>query len=966
MIKYLIKDHYSQEEFMKINDIIHGFRINRIVPAPNCGSELIEMQHEKTGARLVWLKNSEENKLFSVAFRTPPTDHTGIFHILEHSVLGGSKKYPVKEPFLELMKGTMNTFLNAMTYPDKTVFPVSSRNDTDFMNLTRVYLDAVFDPAIYYNPNIFYQEGWHIEMRECSDTPVYKGVVLNEMKGALASVSSRMESEMMNVLFPESCYRFESGGKPENIPDLTYEQFIAGHKKYYHPSNSYFYIDGPVDIVPLLELIDSEYLSRYEKCKPSTEITLQETIAPAVRKCFYEISADEEEAGHTYLVLGKVLGSWKDREKVIAANILSEAMTGSNDAPLKRAVMDTGLCLDTSLEVSDGIAQPFGCLFLNNTDPENCDKLKEAVNAAVTEICSNGIDSELLTAAINRTEFRYRAGGEPRGLTRNINALNAWLYDGDPLCYLEQGDIFDSLRNKLGTGYFEDILREWLLDNNGLAELYLLPSRTYGEEQKKAEALRLSGIVDKLSCEEKAVLTELNKKLDEWQQSTDTPEQLATMPHLALSEVGEKPISYETKETKAGNITVLRHPASDKGIASVNLYFSLADCTEDELFAASAMAELFGSLPTSKSSAADIQRRTTGLLGNIVYTVDSMAKKGCSDKCMVYFSVCTRFLEKNTDEALALIAEILTDTRFDDEKTILEILKQTDENFKQDILGSGHMYSMARVRASLSAESSVYELVNGYEGYKRLHEAVKAPAELIDRIRSLSKRIICSSRLTASITGSEETSLDALISVLPEGTPADCEETSFRLNIPEKQGIIIPSGVAYSAMAFPDDSADIAVRNVLFRTLSLEYLWNEVRVKGGAYGTGAVLTRSGEQTFFSYRDPSPAATVDTYRKAFEFTKEYCGSSPDITQYIISSIAKDEPLMSDGNKSRRADGLWFRGWSYEERCDIKKRMLGVTADQLLEAAQKLRECGNICVFGSEAAMEGLDLTIDTLA
>ncbi len=951
---------------MKINDIIHGFKIIRIVPAPNCGGELIEMQHEKTGARLVWLKNDGENKLFSVAFRTPPTDHTGIFHILEHSVLGGSKKYPVKEPFLELLKGTMNTFLNAMTYPDKTVFPVSSRNDTDFMNLTRVYLDAVFDPAIYYNPNIFYQEGWHIEMRNEADTPVYKGVVFNEMKGALASVYSRMESEIMNVLFPDSCYRFESGGKPENIPDLTYEQFIAGHKKYYHPSNSYIYIDGPVDISSVLELIDSEYLSRFDKCEVSTDIPMQTTIAPSVRKCYYEIAADEEEADHTYYVLGKVLESWKDREKIVAASVLALALAGSNDAPVKRSILDTQLCLDASLEVSDGIAQPFGCLVISNTNPENCGKITEKLRETVTELCSNGIDSELLTAALNRIEFQYRAGGEPRGLTRNINALNAWLYDGDPLCYLEQGDIFDSLRKKIGTGYFEDILCEWLLDENGKAELYLLPSHTYGEEQKKAEEQRLAKIVGSLACEERSVLIEQNRKLDEWQQSVDTPEQLATMPHLALSEVGEKPINYETTETKSNGITILRHPADDKGIASINLYFSLADCTADELSAASALTELFGSLPTTKTSAADLQRKVTGLLGNISYNVFALSKQGCTDRCTPYFSVSARFLEKNTDEALALIAEIIKDTRFDDIDNIQELLKQTDEDFKQNILASGHTYSMTRVLASLSAEAAVNELVSGYEGYKRLHAVVNSPAELISRITALSSRIICTSRLTASITGSDDTSLDALISALPVGTPSAQDDMSFTLDIPENQGIIIPSGVSYSAMAFPDNSADIAVRNVLFRALSLEYLWNEVRVKGGAYGTGATLTKSGEQSFFSYRDPSPAATIGIYKKAADFTKEYCGNDPDITQYIISSIAKDEPLMSDGNKSRKADGLWFRGISYEERYEIKKRMLNVTPKQLAEAAQTLREYGNICVFGSEAAMEGLDLVKDTLA
>lgn len=951
---------------MNINDTIHGFKITRIAPAADCGSELIEMRHEKTGARLVWLKNDGENKLFSIAFRTPPSDDTGIFHILEHSVLGGSKKYPVKEPFLELMKGTMNTFLNAMTYPDKTVFPVSSRNDTDFMNLTRVYLDAVFDPAIYYNPNIFYQEGWHIEMRSESDTPVYKGVVFNEMKGAMSSVYSRMESEIMNVLYPDSCYRFESGGLPEAITDLTYEQFIEGHKTYYHPSNSYIYLDGPVDIDAVLELIDGEYLCRFGKREVNSEIPVQKPISASVKRACYEISADEDETAHTYYVIGKILGSWKDHEKVTAAAVLGEALTGSNDAPLKRAVLDTGLCLDVSLDVSDGIAQPFGCLSINNTDEESCGKLKAAVSSTVSELCRNGIDRKLLAAAIDRLEFRFRAGGEPRGLTRNISALSAWLYGGDPLCYLELGSVYDSLRKKADTGYFEELLSEWLLDDNGRAELYLLPSRTYGEEQKKAEEKRIAAIVDGLACEERSVIAEQNKKLDQWQHSVDTPEQLATMPHLALSEVGDKPLPFETETETAGDVTILRHPASDKGITALNLYFSLADCTEEELSAAAAASELYGELPTKKSTAAELQRRITGTLGEISCSVSVFSRKGVTDKCSPYFMLSTRFLDKNTTAALDLIAEILTETSFDNTVAVRELLMQSDENFKQSIIANGHTYSMERVRASLSAESAVTELVSGYEGYKRLHEAVKSVEKLTDTIKKLSRRIICTSRLFASVTSTGNTSVAPLLSALPTGEKPACGEMSLKLDIPAKQGITIPSGVSYSAMAFPDNSADKAVRSVLFRALSLEYLWNEVRVKGGAYGTGAFMTLTGEQSFFSYRDPSPAATLDTYRKAADFIDSYCSGEPDITQYIISSIAKDEPLMSDGNKSRKADSLWFRGITYEERAAEKKRMLSVTPGQLKEAAEKLRSFGSICVMGSEDAMNGLDLTVETLA
>jgi len=472
--------------------------------------------------------------------------------------------------------------------------------------------------------------------------------------------------------------------------------------------------------------------------------------------------------------------------------------------------------------------------------------------------------------------------------------------------------------------------------------------------------------VDGLACEERSVIAEQNKKLDQWQHSVDTPEQLATMPRLALSEVGDKPLPFETETETAGDVTILRHPASDKGITALNLYFSLADCTEEELSAAAAASELYGELPTKKSTAAELQRRITGTLGEISCSVSVFSRKGVTDKCSPYFMLSTRFLDKNTTAALDLIAEILTETSFDNTVAVRELLMQSDENFKQSIIANGHTYSMERVRASLSAESAVTELVSGYEGYKRLHEAVKSVEKLTDTIKKLSIRIICTSRLYASVTSAGNTSVAPLISALPTGEKPACGEMSLKLDIPAKQGITIPSGVSYSAMAFPDNSADKAVRSVLFRALSLEYLWNEVRVKGGAYGTGAFMTLTGEQSFFSYRDPSPAATLDTYRKAADFIDSYCSGEPDITQYIISSIAKDEPLMSDGNKSRKADSLWFRGITYEERAAEKKRMLSVTPGQLKEAAEKLRSFGSICVMGSEDAMNGLDLTVETLA
>lgn len=944
---------------MVLGEQIHGFTVDRIRPVGNTGATLVEMSHNKTGARLLWMNNGEDNKLFSIAFKTIPSDDTGVFHILEHSVLGGSKRYPVKEPFLELMKSSMNTFLNAMTYPDKTVFPVSSRNDMDFMNLTRVYLDGVFCPAIYENPCIFEQEGWHIELRDAADTPVYKGVVFNEMKGAMSSVYRRIETEMNKLLFPDSCYRFESGGDPAAIPDLTYERFTELHRYFYHPSNAYIYLDGAVDIDAVLTLLDTEYLSCYGHSDNWYDIAYQPQIATVLRRCEYEISPDEPLANRTHLACGKVLGSFEERERIFAAYVLREALTGSNDAPLKRALLDTGLCLDVSLDVNNGILQPFGILEILNTDSEHCEQLLDTVEQVVGDIVKNGIDREALSAAINRLEFRWREGEEPKGLDRNINALSSWLYGGDPLKFVDCDAVFAILRDRLATDYYERLLADWLLDENGRAVLYMIPSHTYGSEQRAKEEQRLQDTINAMSPDEKIALIDQNRRLDEWQQKSDTAEELATLPHLPITEVSTQPICFETTETWEDGILVLRHPAKEKGIVSVNLYFSLADCTEQEIFNLSVMTNLLGILPTESTDGMVLQQRITALLGDIDYSVEAFGKADSPEKCRPFFLVTTRFLEQNRDEALALVGEILTETVFDFPDLIKEILLQGDEEFKQGIISNGHSFSVRRARAPLSAEDSVKEFATGYEAYKRLHAMLgnidEIMPELINAFKVLQQRILCGSRLIASVTSAGDMSIDSLLSRLPKGKAAGSAELCYRFHAPSAQGIMIPAAVSYSAVSLPRIT-DMAVWNVLSTILSLEYLWNEIRVKGGAYGTGAGVSALGIPTFYSYRDPSPSDSFSAYQGAADFLRQYCSSQPLLEQYIISTVAKQEPLMSDSEIGTMADGLYFRGISYETRCAERKRMLALTTDDLLSAADILSQSKNRCVIGSGEALE----------
>ncbi|MDE6519736.1 MAG: insulinase family protein [Ruminococcus sp.] len=936
---------------------LHGFTIT---DKKNIGdAEFTEMRHDKTGAKLAWLGNKDENKLFSISFRTVPEDDTGVFHILEHSVLGGSENYPVKEPFLYLLKSSMNTFLNAMTFPDKTMFPVSSRNNADFMNLTKVYLDAVFKPSIYTNPCIFYQEGHHIEYRSDGDTPAYKGVVFNEMKGVVSAVDERIESKLMQMLFPESCYRFEYGGLPQAIPNLTYQQFIDTHKRFYHPTNSYIWLDGDIDIEATLELIDS-YLSEYDKSEWLPEIPVQVPVDFAEETEYYEISPEESAEENAHLAIGKILASWNDCEKVYAYLILCTALAGSNDSPLKRALLDTGLCLDVEMSLSDGISQPFGMLKIDNIDSANSSKILSTVKDIVKNIVSNGIGNDILLSAINRAEFIFRESEEPQGLTRCIDAMSSWLYGGEPLLYVNCGDVFDKLRAKAVNGYFEELLAEWLLDDSGTSVLYMLPSHTYGKELKEAEQKQLEKAVAEA---DKSELIELNRKLDEWQKAPDKAEDIAKIPILSLDEISENPIDYKTSESDEDGVKILHHPAKNKGISCINLWFDVSDVNRHELEILLLINQFISELPTEKSTGAELNQRITGILGNFATDICSFSRPESPEKCKTYFCIKSRFLSSDTNQALELISEIITQTVYDNSELLNEIISQNKEELRQDIIADGHRFAMRRARCSLSAESAVNEIVNGFESYRFIRELDEEKIKsATDEMKALSKRIFCKLRLTAGITSSEKISLSPVISALPDGDTVDFTEMELSvLNMgrPSNQGIIIPSGVSYSGAVLAENNQDKALWDLLSTIMTYEYLWNEVRVKGGAYGTGTGTNALGETAFYSFRDPSPDNSIEIYSESAEFIKSYCAEKPDITHYIISTIARGEPLISDAEYGTTADIFHFRGIDFAERKQVRKRILSMKYTDLLDAVPSLENMSNYCIIGAKEVMKDTD-------
>ena len=699
---------------MTVHDTVHGFIVEREVPLPELDAVMYQMKHEKTGLELVWISREEENKVFGIGFETLPWNDTGVFHILEHSVLCGSKNYPVKEPFVELLKNSMNTFLNAMTFPDKTFYPVASRNDKDFVNLMRVYLDAVFYPAVYTKPEIFYQEGWHYEL-DSEGKPSYKGVVFNEMKGAFADADELMDMTINRALFPDTPYRYVSGGDPTKIPDLTYEEFIESHKRFYSPSNAYVYLDGAMDIDAILGIINDEYLYSFEQTKRMDPPALQSAVDAGEQQIEYEIGADENEEGKIRLSWGRVIGTYAEREKLTAMQILSDVLTGNNQAPLTKAVLEDGLAETMRLYTIDGVANPWVKIEARNVKKENCKQVEKRIFDTLNALANGGLDHEKLEASMANLEFQMRErdyGSYPQGLILGMQVFDSWLYGGAPEANLQIGDLFVHLREKMKQGYFEHLIREELLENPHRCKVALIPSKTAGEARRAKEAKRIEDESAMWSDKVREEIIAKQERLEAWQNSEDTPEQLAALPHLELSDLSRTPQEQPIEELVIDGQKVLVHRVNSSGIVYITLYFDENHYTEAELPALGLLCRLFGNLETTQSSVEELNNRVRLLCGSMTFFISTFNIKDDSSCCTVKLCASFSTLESNIDQAVSLAAEILTQTRFDtanSEKAVLDLLRQIKMGcFEQTVMG-GHAAALGRVSAQMSVSSVVSE-----------------------------------------------------------------------------------------------------------------------------------------------------------------------------------------------------------------------------------------------------------------
>lgn len=945
----------------------NGFALDCVKDVPEMQGRLWVMEHSKSGAKLVWLDRPEENMTFAIGFRTIPTDSTGVFHILEHSVLGGSDKYPVKEPFVELLKSSLKTFLNALTFPDKTMYPVSSRNKQDFRNLIGVYMDAVLHPLAVHNPNVFRQEGWHLELDE-NGTPSFQGVVYNEMKGAYSDVGSLMMHTMMEKLFPDTCYRHESGGAPEHIPELTYEHFVSEHAKYYHPSNARIILDGQVDLDSTLGFLNS-VLSQYDRQEMVFPIPVQKSLPFASYEIPYEIGAGESTEGKTIISRGNLLCGFDDPKTTLAAEILADYLSEGSEAPLTNAILKEGLCADFSLSVHDGMQQCWLNWKAANTDPEKRDRLLEVIKETL-ETEAKGLDQERLLGCYNSLAYQLMdrdRHGLPRGVLEAISILESWLYDGDPAQNLHYSAVLEELKADLNTGYFENLLRSTLLDETQGVLLTLLPDPTLGEKRVQEEQARADAYWAGLSDAQKEQTAADVEALHQWQQTPNTPEALAAIPMLKLEDLKDDPKPLEWKEEDQSGVPVLKHSTGSE-LVYLNLHFEASDLTPEELPLLNLLGSLLGELPTADHNAAQLQILTKQKIGMLdfspeVYNLDVL-------KHRTVFSAETVCLPDFANDTAELLIEMLTRTQFTDTRLLGDTLRQQKTRYQRSLISGGNRYAAGRVVARQTSVGAVKEYMGGIEYIRWLnaHQELSEEAllALLSDMEALAKKLFTRQRMTISV--SDNIPVPAFAASFPEGAEAP-KSGSLPLLAPCREGILIPAAVGFAAKGGNIKNYGTKFNGhapVLSNLMSFQYLWNAIRVQGGAYGSGFLCAESGDVICYSFRDPNPGRSLDCFDGCADFVEYFCKEHDDLTKFILGALSDTDPLLTAAKRVQLGESRYFKHVTQEAILNRSRQLRETTTASLLDFCPALRSAAaenNLCVVGGKEQLDGCGEKID---
>lgn len=949
----------------------YGFEQTRERRIPELGAVLHEYTHAKSGARLCWLERADENKSFCAAFRTLPFDDSGVFHILEHSVLCGSRNYPVKEPFVELLKGSLNTFLNALTFPDRTCYPVSSRNDQDFLNLMRVYLDAVLFPRIYEKQEIFQQEGWHYELE--NGVLTRSGVVLNEMKGAFADPDELLVNAMSRALFPDTPYRFVSGGDPDAIGSLQYEAFLAAHRRFYHPSNAFLLLDGSVETDAVFRLLD-EYLSQFTAIRPDTVLAAQAPVCPPQRTIEYLIPAGESPERRWKLGRGHVIGTYQDVQTIFAAQVLCDVLCGSNHAPLCRAILERGLAEDVLLGCDDQCMQPVLMLQVQNFREADLPAIEATIRDTLTALCETGLDREQIRASLASVEFKLRErdyGTMPRGLLFALEMLASWIYGGAPEARLCFDEILEALHRGVDTGYYETLLRQMMLENGHTAQILMQPSATCGEARQAREKEALAAVLQTLSAQQQDEIRARQTRLAALQQEPDSPEALATIPHVQLSDLPRDPAPVPTELREDGRMII--HDLQTDGIVYTTAYFAADDLTPEELPYLTLLRSVLSQLPAGEMDAQELQKQLRLRLGSFSVGVSPITQLRDPQAYRLYATASCSALGSKLPEALSLAAAILTKTDFTNRGKLLEILRQLRDGLQQQIVSSGSSFAMLRASAALNAAGACTERSGGVDFYRwlcALEREFDARADAcIAALQRLSEKLFVTARLRLSVTGGTEDERQTVLRVLREALPAGQAPGPAHpapLLPIRREGIVIPSEVSFAAVCGDVHAYSGALR-IACRAASLGHYWNEIRVQGGAYGTGLLLRDTGLATAYTYRDPDCARS----RGAIGRTAAYLAAAASEPQEanIIGAISDAEPLLSPRLQGAVADTWLLKGMTQADRCRLRHEMLDTLPEQLAACGAQIGRAldeGVVCVLGPRTQLEACgDLDVQEL-
>ncbi len=942
------------------------------------------LKHKKSGARIALLSNDDENKVFHIGFRTPPQDSTGLPHILEHSVLCGSRKFPVKDPFVELAKGSLNTFLNAMTYSDKTVYPVASCNDADFQNLMDVYLDAVFYPNIYKKEEIFRQEGWHYELESVDGELTYNGVVYNEMKGAFSSPEDVLDREIMAALFPDTSYGNESGGDPEVIPDLTWEQFLDFHKKYYHPSNSYIYLYGNMDMAEKLQWLDEEYLNAYDAAVIDSEIPMQkpfEEIKELILE--YPISEAEEEKDNTYLSYNKVIGTSLDKELYLAFQVIEYALLAAPGAPLKQALLDAKIGKDVMSSYDNGILQPTFSIIAKNANTEQKDAFVTLIHQTLENLVNKGLDKKALEAGINYYEFRYREadfGNYPKGLMYGLQAFDSWLYDETkPFIHLEALETFASLRKRVATDYYEKLIQEYLLDNTHGAVVVVEPKKGLAQKKEETLARKLAEYKESLSKEELEKMAAFTEHLKEYQEEESSQEDLAKIPVLKLEDINENVRPFKNEELTIANTKVVYHDYNTNGIAYLNMVFDITGIPQELLPYVSILKNVLGYIDTENYSFGELFNEINRKSGGIQSTFGIYANDDDESDHILAYELRVKALEDQLPFVFSMIEEILTRSKLEDEKRLYEILAQMKSRLQMILPSHGHSTAVTRAMSYFSETSDLSERTGGIAFY-RVIEKLESQFEeekdqLIARLKEVCEYIFCPEHLLVSaacdrsVLEQLEEPFKVLQSCLKPGkavSAAAKEELSKK-----NEGFLTSSQVQYVAVAGNFKNAGLTYTGalrVLKVILSYDYLWLQIRVKGGAYGCMSGFTRNGNGYLASYRDPNLRGTFDVYRGTVEYLKNFAASDRDMLKYIIGTISDMDIPLTPFMAVRRSFTAYLTGLTEERIQKEREEVLSCTVEDIRKLAdhiQAILDQNAICVVGNEVLLKKEEALFGTL-